>query len=63
MAADARAAPVGPGNEALTLYVAQRGRVVEELGVEPGPALRTLQERLLLQDPELMVMPVLRQDG
>ncbi|WP_326587226.1 AfsR/SARP family transcriptional regulator [Streptomyces sp. NBC_01294] len=51
------------GNEALTLYAAQRGRVVEELGVEPGPALRTLQERLLLQDPELMVMPVLRQDG
>lgn len=31
--------------------------------MEPGPALRTLQERLLLQDPELMVMPVRRQDG
>ncbi|MEU4355043.1 hypothetical protein [Streptomyces virginiae] len=36
---------------------------VEELGVEPGPALRALHARLLLQDPQLMVMSALRQDS
>ncbi|MFG2337350.1 BTAD domain-containing putative transcriptional regulator [Streptomyces yangpuensis] len=51
------------GNEALTTYAVQRARVVEELGVEPGPALRALHARLLLQDPQLMVMSALRQDG
>lgn len=51
------------GNEALSTYAVQRARVVEELGVEPGPALRALHARLLLQDPQLMVMSALRQDG
>ncbi|WP_405942349.1 BTAD domain-containing putative transcriptional regulator [Streptomyces sp. NBC_00207] len=51
------------GNEALTVYAAQRSRVVEELGAEPGPALRTLHARLLRQEPELMAMSVLRGDG
>ncbi|WP_314250220.1 AfsR/SARP family transcriptional regulator [Streptomyces kutzneri] len=51
------------GGEALALYAERRGRVVEELGVEPGQALCTLQERLLRQDPELAVMSVLRRDG
>ncbi|MFF3211161.1 BTAD domain-containing putative transcriptional regulator [Streptomyces sp. NPDC002886] len=51
------------GNEALTVYSGQRARVVRELGVEPGPALRALHARLLLQDPQLMVMSSLRQDG
>ncbi|MEU7724996.1 AfsR/SARP family transcriptional regulator [Streptomyces sp. NPDC040724] len=51
------------GNEALTVYAAQRSRVVEELGAEPGPALRTLHARLLRQEPDLMVMSVLRRDG
>ncbi|MGW6980225.1 AfsR/SARP family transcriptional regulator [Streptomyces sp. NPDC054932] len=50
-------------NEALALYAERRGRVVEELGVEPGQALRSLQERLLRQDPALTVMSVLRRDG
>lgn len=51
------------GNEALTTYAVQRARVVGELGVEPGPALRALHARLLLQDPQLMVMSALRQDS
>ncbi|MEV7522464.1 AfsR/SARP family transcriptional regulator [Streptomyces sp. NPDC091371] len=51
------------GNEALTVYSVQRARVVEALGVEPGSALRALHARLLLQDPQLMVMSALRQDG
>ncbi|WP_327252804.1 AfsR/SARP family transcriptional regulator [Streptomyces sp. NBC_01244] len=51
------------GNEALTVYGVQRARVVQELGVEPGSALRALHARLLLQDPQLMVMSALRQDS
>ncbi|MCY0934582.1 AfsR/SARP family transcriptional regulator [Streptomyces sp. H34-S4] len=51
------------GNEALTVYSDQRARVVQELGVEPGSALRALHARLLLQDPQLMVMSALRQDS
>ncbi|MDX3538891.1 BTAD domain-containing putative transcriptional regulator [Streptomyces sp. MB09-01] len=51
------------GNEALAVHAAQRSRVVEELGAEPGPALRTLHARLLRQEPELMGMSVLRRDG
>ncbi|MFE5674313.1 BTAD domain-containing putative transcriptional regulator [Streptomyces erythrochromogenes] len=51
------------GHEALTTYAVQRARVVGELGVEPGPALRALHARLLLQDPQLMVMSALRQDS
>ncbi|MGW1774311.1 AfsR/SARP family transcriptional regulator [Streptomyces sp. NPDC002104] len=51
------------GNEALTVYSVQRARVVQELGVEPGSALRALHARLLLQDPQLMVMSSLRQDS
>uniref|UniRef100_A0AAU2JWC4 AfsR/SARP family transcriptional regulator n=1 Tax=Streptomyces sp. NBC_00049 TaxID=2903617 RepID=A0AAU2JWC4_9ACTN len=50
------------GNEALAVYADQRARVVAELGVEPGPALRSLQARLLAQDPELMAMSVLGRD-
>ncbi|MFD7261518.1 BTAD domain-containing putative transcriptional regulator [Streptomyces sp. NPDC059874] len=51
------------GNEALTTYAAQRARVVEELGAEPGPALRSLHASLLRQDPQLMTMSALRRDG
>lgn len=51
------------GNEALTVYAVQRARVIQELGVEPGSALRALHARLLLQDPQLMVMSALRQDS
>nr|WP_277622365.1 AfsR/SARP family transcriptional regulator [Streptomyces sp. CB03238] len=51
------------GNEALTVYADHRGRVVEELGAEPGPSLRALHAQLLLQDPQLMALSALRQDS
>jgi len=39
--------------EALRAYTAIRDRLVDELGIEPGPALRELQARVLAQDPSL----------
>ncbi|MFL6077626.1 MAG: AfsR/SARP family transcriptional regulator [Mycobacteriales bacterium] len=38
--------------EALDCYAASRQRLIEELGVEPGPELRRLHERLLRDDHE-----------
>ncbi|MGW6357167.1 AfsR/SARP family transcriptional regulator [Streptomyces sp. NPDC055092] len=51
------------GNEALVVYADHRAHVVEELGTEPGPALRALHARLLLQDPQLMLLSTVREDG
>ncbi len=39
--------------EALRAYTAIRDRLVDELGIDPGPALRELQARILAQDPSL----------
>jgi DNA-binding SARP family transcriptional activator len=39
--------------EALRAYQDARDVLVEELGIEPGPELRTLEERILAQDPTL----------
>ena len=39
--------------DALAAYRAARGTLVEELGIEPGPALRRLERAVLDQDPEL----------
>src|SRR5581483_1677090 len=39
--------------EALDAYADARRRLVEELGIEPGPELQDLQRRILAQDPEL----------
>jgi LuxR family maltose regulon positive regulatory protein len=39
--------------EALRAYTEIRDRLVEELGIDPGPALRELQARILAQDPSL----------
>jgi len=39
--------------EALRAYTEARDRLVDELGIEPGPALRELQARVLAQDPAL----------
>ncbi|MEU9114798.1 AfsR/SARP family transcriptional regulator [Streptomyces sp. NPDC048483] len=50
------------GNEALAVYAAHRRRVIDELGTEPGPALRALHEQLLRQDPQLLTAPTLRRD-
>lgn len=39
--------------EALEVYRRSRDRLVEELGIEPGPELRLLASRVLNQDPSL----------
>ena len=39
--------------EALRAYQDARDVLVEELGIEPGPELRGLEERILAQDPDL----------
>ena len=39
--------------EALEAYRSARATLVEQLGVEPGPALRRLERAILDQDPEL----------
>ena len=43
--------------EALRVYQSQRGRLAEDLGIDPGPALQRLQERVLAQDTELLATP------
>jgi branched-chain amino acid transport system substrate-binding protein len=39
--------------DALDAYADARRRLVDELGIEPGPELQDLQRRILAQDPEL----------
>ena len=39
--------------EALEAYRAARAALVEQIGIEPGPELRRLQESILRQDPAL----------
>jgi DNA-binding SARP family transcriptional activator len=39
--------------EALETYRVARRALVEQLGIEPGPALRELEQAILQQDPEL----------
>ena len=43
----------GRAAEALASYRSARRVVVEELGIEPGPALRRLHDRILADDPAL----------
>lgn len=43
--------------DALRAYGQARERLVEELGVDPGPALRELESRILAQDPLLDPAP------
>ena len=43
--------------DALRAYERARTQLVEELGVEPGPALRELERRILAHDPALSWMP------
>ena len=41
--------------DALRAFQEHRGAMVEELGLDPGPSLRALEERILAQDPELLL--------
>jgi DNA-binding SARP family transcriptional activator len=43
--------------EALEIHRGIRRRLVDEIGLEPGPALRELEQRLLAQDPGLDPAP------
>ncbi len=43
--------------EALDVYSQARDRLLDELGVEPGPALQRMQQAVLAQDPALDVQP------
>jgi DNA-binding SARP family transcriptional activator/WD40 repeat protein len=42
--------------DALAAYRRARARLSEELGIEPGPALRELEAQVLAQDPALVVV-------
>jgi len=42
--------------DALAAYRRTRGALVGDLGVEPGPALRELHDRILRQDPALLTI-------
>jgi DNA-binding SARP family transcriptional activator/predicted ATPase len=39
--------------EALDVYAEARAKLIDELGVEPGPALQRMQQAVLAQDPAL----------
>jgi LuxR family maltose regulon positive regulatory protein len=45
--------------DALRAYTQIRDRLIDELGIDPGPALRELQARILAQDPSLAPAGVL----
>ncbi|MBQ1092529.1 AfsR/SARP family transcriptional regulator [Streptomyces sp. B93] len=47
----------GRPTDALTAYEAARKRLAEALGADPGPALRSLHQRILRQDPDLLPLP------
>ena len=44
--------------DALNAYSDARRTLLEELGLEPGPRLRELQQAILRQDPELVTAPL-----
>lgn len=47
----------GRQGDALDVYQRTRARLVEELGLEPGPELRRMQARILGQEPSLAADP------
>src|SRR5262245_19485576 len=47
----------GRQSEALEAYREARATLVEQIGVEPGPELKRLQEQILAQDPALEAPP------
>ncbi|MEV6109657.1 AfsR/SARP family transcriptional regulator [Streptomyces sp. NPDC051940] len=48
----------GRPTDALVVYEEARTRIADQLGADPGPALRALHERVLRQDPALLARPV-----
>ena len=52
-AAHAGALPVGPAGGGAGAYQRARRALADELGIEPSPALRELERRILQQDPSL----------
>jgi DNA-binding SARP family transcriptional activator len=44
--------------DALAVYQRTRGTLVEQLGIRPNPALRKLEQAILLQEPALELEPV-----
>ncbi|TGB03351.1 BTAD domain-containing putative transcriptional regulator [Streptomyces sp. MZ04] len=44
----------GRSSDALIAYEDARHRIAEAMGADPGPALRSLHERMLRQDPALL---------
>ena len=53
IAAGRKVREIDPAVEALRAYAEVRDRLVGEMGIDPGPALRELQARILAQDPSL----------
>jgi predicted ATPase/DNA-binding SARP family transcriptional activator len=53
----------GRQTEALECYAAMRGRLRDELGLEPSSELRELQRRILQQDPKLAPRAERRAEG
>ncbi|MDQ7807604.1 BTAD domain-containing putative transcriptional regulator [Amycolatopsis sp. A133] len=53
----------GRTGEALAVYQRARTVLVEQLGVEPGPALRRVQRAVLDGDPSLDLVPALQGHG
>ena len=51
--ADARALPLGSAGRGARVVSRTRARFVDELGIEPTPRLRELEQAILHQDPEL----------
>jgi WD40 repeat protein/DNA-binding SARP family transcriptional activator len=47
----------GRQSEALEAYHEARAALIEQIGVEPGPELKRLQEQILAQDPALKAPP------
>ena len=49
--------------EALEVHSKTRRRLVEELGLEPGPSLRELEQAILRHDPKLDLAPAPLEEG